>query len=63
MTEIYHGPSNPVTGDKPEKKVDDPYHPKYTDCGPYPNTPGILNSPFSGAYKIRVVDVSTVKGN
>lgn len=29
MTELYHGPWDPVTGDRPGKVKDDPYHPVY----------------------------------
>ncbi len=29
MTEIYHGPWDPITGDRPKSVKDDPYHPRY----------------------------------
>lgn len=33
MTELYHGPWDPITGDRPKRKVpDDPYHPRYPDA-------------------------------
>lgn len=47
MTEIYHGDWNPVTGDKPGKRVEDPYHPKYPDAGPYRKMEGLVEKPTS----------------
>ncbi len=32
MTEIYHGPWSPLTGDRPQVKVpNDSYHPRYAE--------------------------------
>ena len=55
MTETYYGPWDPVTGDRPEKVQEDPYHPRYPDVGDYPNTKaeGLGEKPVSNADQTR----------